>query len=188
VLSDYGKAITMKIKREGSGLYLLGARKDELGGSVYYDLHGELGANVPKPDFAADRANIYSVIDIIGKGHALSCHDISEGGLAACVSEMVLGGEADGKIGAKLTLDQIAKNLRMDKALFSETGGFVLEIPDGRLNEAAGVCGGYGAHLIRIGTTGGDALVIESAGKKLASVAIEDHKKAWTSGLPEAMK
>jgi phosphoribosylformylglycinamidine synthase subunit PurL len=188
VLDDCGKAITMKLKNAGSGLYLLGERKDELGGSVYYDLLGQLGANVPKPDFAKARADIYSVIDIIGKGLALSCHDISEGGVASCVSEMILGGEADGVTGAKLSLDAFAGKLRADRTLFSETGGFVLEIQDGRFNEATRMCDAHGTHLVRIGTTGGSALEVTSAGKRLACVAVDDLRKAWTSGLPEAMK
>src|SRR5690242_12537036 len=50
-IDDARKAVTMQFKKAGSGLYLIGERKNELGGSEYYRLQGELGANVPKPDF-----------------------------------------------------------------------------------------------------------------------------------------
>jgi phosphoribosylformylglycinamidine (FGAM) synthase-like enzyme len=188
VLDDYAKAVTMKIKRKGSGLYLLGERKDELGGSVFYDLSGEIGANIPRVDFKKERGMIYSVIDIIGRGIALSCHDISDGGLAACVSEMVLGGEADGAIGAEISLDDAGKGLSPGKALFSESTGFVLEISDEKAEEAADICGKNGVKLVKIGKTTGDSLVIKNDGKTIAPITIESMRKAWTKGLPEAMR
>ncbi len=188
MLDDYGKAITMKIKKEGSGLYILGKRKDELGGSVFYDMHGELGANVPKVDFKAERGMIYSVIDIIGKGLALSCHDISEGGIAACASEMILGGEADGRIGAEVSLDDIDNGLTADKVLFSESSGFMIEIPFSNETEAIEICRKNGAELINVGKTGGSSLVIKMSGKEVADVPIDDLRKSWTGGLLEAMR
>jgi len=41
-MDDISKAITMKIKKENSILFMIGERKDELGGSIYYDLGNEL--------------------------------------------------------------------------------------------------------------------------------------------------
>ncbi len=188
ILDDYGKAITMKIKKSGSGLYLLGERKDELGGSVFYEINGQLGANVPKVDFVKERGMIYSVIDMIGNGHALSCHDISDGGIASCVSEMILGGEADGKTGAEISMDAFGNGLRDDKALFSESTGFVLEIPKENETEAIKICKNNGVELVKIGKTGGSALKITKSGKTVADVPIDDLRKSWTTGLTEAMK
>jgi phosphoribosylformylglycinamidine synthase len=188
VLKDHGKAITMKIKEEGSGLYLIGERKDELGGSAYYDINGELGANVPKVNFEKERNMIHSVVDIIEEGLALSCHDISEGGLAATVSEMILGGEADGVTGAEIDLDALKSGLRTDKLLFSESSGFVLEIPEGKAGDAAEICKKNGLELVKIGKTSGKSLVLKNKAKTVADVPIKELKEAWTSGLPEAMK
>ncbi|MFH0868574.1 MAG: phosphoribosylformylglycinamidine synthase subunit PurL, partial [Candidatus Woesearchaeota archaeon] len=88
VMKNYEKAITMKIKKEKTSLFLAGARKDELGGSVYYEINGKLGKNVPEIDFAEQRSMIYAVIDCIQDGLLLSCHDISDGGLFTAIAEM----------------------------------------------------------------------------------------------------
>ncbi|MBL7206804.1 MAG: phosphoribosylformylglycinamidine synthase subunit PurL [Candidatus Aenigmarchaeota archaeon] len=181
VIEDVGKAITMKIKSEGSGLYLIGERKDELGGSVYYEVNGELGANVPKVDFEKERAMIYTVIDAIDKGLVLSCHDISDGGLVTAIAEMILGGEADGKIGAEINLKS---ELRADKAFFSESSGFVLELDEKDVKEVENICKEHGVELVKIGETKGESLVV----KGLVDLPIEKLKQSWTSGVKEALR
>jgi len=183
VIDDYNKVITMKIKKEGNLLFLIGERKDELGGSVYYDLHNEIGANIPQIDFEEQRNMIYSVIDCIDNGLLLSCHDISDGGLAACLAEMILGGDADGKIGAEINIE--FSSLREDKTIFSETPGFVIEVsPENkeRVLEMFGRC-----KIIQIGKTIGDSLIINKGVEELVNLSISQLKEAWTSGIPEAL-
>ncbi|MDO8481386.1 MAG: phosphoribosylformylglycinamidine synthase subunit PurL, partial [Nanoarchaeota archaeon] len=126
-VNDISKVITMKLKKSGSALFMVGGRKDSLGGSIYYDLHGQTGANIPKTDFTGERNMIYAVIDAIDKRLLLSCHDVSDGGVVATLSEMMLGGEADGEIGAAVTFDS---SLPLWKTLFSESGGFVFEVEE----------------------------------------------------------
>jgi phosphoribosylformylglycinamidine synthase subunit PurL len=105
VMHDYSKAITMQLKSKHSALFLVGLRQDELGGSVYYDLHNELGKNVPIVHFVHERNNLYAITDAIDQRLLLSCHDISDGGMATALAEMTLGGEAEGKIGAEINID-----------------------------------------------------------------------------------
>ena len=85
VMKDYSKAITMKIKKADTALFLVGERKDELGGSAYYAINKEIGANVPIIDFEKERNMIYAVIDAINSNLLLACHDISDGGLATAI-------------------------------------------------------------------------------------------------------
>ena len=180
-LEDYSKAITMKIKEKGSSLFLVGERKDELGGSVYYELNDEIGANVPEIDFKKQKNMIYAVIDCIDRGLLLSCHDISDGGLLVTLAEMILGGEADGQIGAEIKL---TSGLRADKALFSESSGFVFEVNDKNIEDVRNIFEKYDLELIELGkTTDNKKLVIDKVNLK-----IEDMKKAWTSGLIEALE
>jgi phosphoribosylformylglycinamidine synthase len=47
-IEDLRKAVTMDAKAPGDLVYLLGETRDELGGSEYYALHGQVGANVPQ--------------------------------------------------------------------------------------------------------------------------------------------
>ena len=72
----------MPFKKINSKLFMIGKRKDELGGSLYYNLFSELGANVPDPDLNEVKHQIYAVTDCIDNSLIESCHDISDGGIA----------------------------------------------------------------------------------------------------------
>ncbi|MEK6942642.1 MAG: phosphoribosylformylglycinamidine synthase subunit PurL [Nanoarchaeota archaeon] len=186
VMKDYSKAITMKIKKIGTTLVLVGERKDELGGSVYYNVNKEDGANVPIIDFEIERNTIYAVIDAINSNLLLACHDISDGGIATTISEMVLGGDADGEIGAEI--DFGFSSLRNDKSLFSESSGFVMEVDDANVERVLKLLKFYKLNPITLGKTGGDKLMIKNKGKKIAGVPISKMKEAWTTGFAEALE
>ncbi|HLC61776.1 MAG TPA: phosphoribosylformylglycinamidine synthase subunit PurL [Candidatus Nanoarchaeia archaeon] len=186
VLKDYSKAITMKIKKENSTMFMIGERKEELGGSVYYDLSDETGAVVPIIDFEKERNMIYVVIDAINSGLFLSCHDISDGGLATAISEMILGGDADGEIGAEINLD--FSDLRNDKLLFSESSGFAFEVEDRNIEKLNVLFKFYRMPLIKLGKTKGNNLTITKNNKKIIDLPISKLKEAWTSGFAEALE
>lgn len=205
-LDDAARAITSQIKEAGNHLFLIGPRKNELGGSAYYDLMGTLGANIPHPDFAYVAREIAAVTDIISAGLAESCHDISDGGLATTVAEMCMGGDGKGRFGAKIVVSTIderpilktkgkkvkgprIKPLRADTKLFSETGGFVLEIPRKNVNKAKKIAGDHGIPLIRLGhTTNSKKLVVFDFGKEILNVKFGAMKQAWLEGLREKLK
>jgi len=121
IMEDFTRAITMELKEAGNYLYLIGDRRDELGGSVYYQTLGFVGRNIPEPDLKKSRKNVYKIIDLILEGVILSCHDISDGGMITAIIEMA----TKGNLGVEL---MITPNIRLDKFLFSETGGFILEV------------------------------------------------------------
>ncbi|MBI4049561.1 MAG: phosphoribosylformylglycinamidine synthase subunit PurL [Candidatus Doudnabacteria bacterium] len=183
-LEDYRKAITLEFKQTGSEVFLLGDRKDELGGSVYYQLFNELGANVPKPDFKQARDQIYAVTDMIDAGLLLACHDISEGGLAVTLSEMCFGGDGKNRIGLEVDLSKVGKDLLPSRKLFSETGGFVFETKQS--GQAKTIAKKYGLELIGLGKTDGKDLVIKD-GKEVVRLPVSEMSKAWLNGLREKL-
>ena len=67
----------MSFKKENSSIIMIGKRKNELGGSIYYSLQNELGKNLPKPNLIEVKNQIYSVTDCIEKNIVVACHDIS---------------------------------------------------------------------------------------------------------------
>ncbi|HDS3846819.1 TPA: phosphoribosylformylglycinamidine synthase subunit PurL, partial [Legionella pneumophila] len=87
-LPDIDFAITFDFKKSDSLLILIGERKDECGGSVYYQLHNELGSNVPKPDLSLFNREIHAVSSAIQHGLVNAAHDVSEGGVAVALAEM----------------------------------------------------------------------------------------------------
>ena len=129
---------------------------------------------------------IYAIIDAINAGLLLSCHDISDGGLATTISEMILGGDAYGEIGAEISLD--FTNLRTDKVLFSESSGFVFEVEDKNVQRLSDLFRFYKLHLIKLGkTTKEKNITITKNNKKIIDQPISKLKESWTRGFAEAL-
>jgi phosphoribosylformylglycinamidine synthase len=187
IMKDYEKAIDMKIKKENTKLILVGKRKDELGGSVYYETNNELGKNIPDIDFKEHRDMIYAIIDCINDGLLNSCHDISDGGLFTTISEMILGGNAMGIIGAKIDIS--FSDLRNDKTLFSETPGFVFEVEDNNISKVNSIFKKYDLETAELGkTTKDNSLKIKNKNQQLIDLSIEKLKEAWTTGFTDALR
>jgi len=74
---------------------------------------------------------------------------------------------------------KIDSELSMDKTLFSETGGFVLEVSSENLDEIKSVFSKYGLDVFKIGSTGGNTIKINNA----LDLSVKKANKAWTNGL-----
>ncbi len=185
VLDDYSKAVTTQFKQPGDAIYLLGERKDELGGSAYYEALGlGLGANVPQVDWEAERARIYAVTDAIDEGLVAACQDISDGGLAVALAEMCMGPFGRGDVGADVDIEEALGGLRPDKALFTESSGFVVEVRRGSEERFEALCAEHGVEPIRLGETSEDAeLEIECGDDDLVDLSVEVMAEEWTNAL-----
>ncbi len=92
VMSDVTKAVSMDAKAAGNAVYVVGLTKNELGGSHYYDIHGELGRNVPEVDTELGLKVFRALSKATAAGLVRACHDLSEGGLAVAAAEMAFAG------------------------------------------------------------------------------------------------
>jgi phosphoribosylformylglycinamidine synthase subunit PurSL len=124
-IPDVEKTVSTDIKMPGSTLVLIGKQDLEaMGGSVYDDEFDGYSEAVPKIDikeFHKTASDLYSAIQT---GKVLAAHDVSEGGVAVAVSEMLFGGDC----GALLELRDDQENGARNK-LFNETAGcFVVEV------------------------------------------------------------
>ena len=127
-IPEVESAMTTDFKRPGSMICLVGQRSEGMAGSAYYDVaNGESGW-APHTDLATLPATLRSVHRAIRNGQVTACHDISEGGLMAAVSEMAFGGDC----GFELYLDAPRSNFAIAEELFNETSArFVVEVPAG---------------------------------------------------------
>ena len=155
---------------------MVGERKDELGGSVYYSLLDQLGANIPKPNLEEVKNQIFALTDCIDGGLVLSCHDIADGGIASTLAEMTFGND----IGCKVKIESV---LSVDKILFSETGGFVLEVSLENIDAISTTFLKYELDVLHIGNTGGNAIQLNG----VLDMYVFDTKKVWTNGLREKL-
>jgi phosphoribosylformylglycinamidine synthase len=134
-LRDWAHAVSLRVKTPGSRLLLLGARRPELAGSELLDHLATRNAGAAGPlvpvDFATERAALYAVLDLIERGWVSAAHDISSGGFAVTVAEMLLGISGPLRIGADCRVSAVAPELATAPLLFGEAPGYVLEVPAG---------------------------------------------------------
>lgn len=197
VLPDIRRAVTMQLKKPDSVLLLIGERRNECGGSLYYDVlegltdsprDALLGANVPKPDFSDAAKEIFLITKVIQSGVVLSCHDISDGGLLLALFEMTLPQrKLGGSIGVEMDLKNLQSALRIDVLLFSQTGGFILEVPKNSLREISSEAERLGIQVIALGRTQAPPLLsIKNGSETLIQEDLATLRTIWKTGLTEA--
>lgn len=173
---DVNKAVPAHFQKLDSVVLMIGERKNELGGSVYYSLYDEMGANVPKPNLEEVKNQIFALTDCIDGGLVLSCHDIADGGVASTLAEMTFGND----IGCDINIDS---NLLNEKLLWSETGGFILEISLENVDKIKTIFSHVELDVYEIGKTIGNLIQINN----VVGLTVNKAKEAWTNGLREKL-
>ncbi|MBF0515470.1 MAG: phosphoribosylformylglycinamidine synthase, partial [Desulfovibrionaceae bacterium] len=124
-MDDVSLAVTSDFKKPGDLVYLLGATRDELGGS---ELESELGGSAgeaPLVDAASCKKRYQALHRAIRARLVSACHDLSDGGLAVALAEMAIGG----RLGAVIDLagaPVVAGGLDTLALLYSESAGRLL--------------------------------------------------------------
>ncbi|MEI6406851.1 MAG: phosphoribosylformylglycinamidine synthase subunit PurL [Actinomycetes bacterium] len=152
VIQDVRERTPMGISREGQELFILGKSDDNLSGSEWAHLFGEIGDHSPVLDLDQER----NLINFLLAGQSLfeAAHDLSNGGLAAAISEMVLRHG----IGAQITIENVGVQL------FVETPGRVIVAASATNAEAVvELAKTHGVEISSLGSTGGDALCINDS-------------------------
>ncbi len=175
-IKNVNNSISMSFKNENSKLLMIGKRKNELGGSIFYSLHNELGANIPKPNLEEVKNQIFAITDCIDQGLITSCHDIADGGIATALSEMTF----ENFIGCKVN---IKSNMSIEKILFTETGGFIIEVKEKNISSTQSIFKRYNIEVFKIGITEGKRIKINDN----VDVSIADAKNKWKNGLREKL-
>jgi phosphoribosylformylglycinamidine synthase len=159
VIDDVRTRTPMSFDRAGLELYLIGASDENLSGSEWAYLHGMRGGQAP----IADLQREMRLIELLVKGRTekifTAAHDLSQGGLTASLTEMVLRHN----VGAKITLPNPGMNL-----LVETPGRVVVAIEPEKVAALKTVAGDI--PLTFLGTTGGDALVINDVEISLAEL------------------
>ncbi|KUK81304.1 MAG: Phosphoribosylformylglycinamidine synthase 2, partial [Pelotomaculum thermopropionicum] len=176
-LPDVSRTVSADFKEQDSLIVMVGYRNlFEMAGSVYYELLGGVGNNLPKIDPGKLMRVLEAVYSAVNSGKLLACHDISEGGLAAALSEMCFGGGTGARI--KIPGGEQAENF-----LFNETAGcFLAEIPSGRdpfdiFREVPVAVVGE--------TTGDGCIVVEKSGQILCNLDLKELRRSWQQPMKE---
>ncbi|QNH62658.1 phosphoribosylformylglycinamidine synthase subunit PurL [Hymenobacter sediminicola] len=173
-MEDVRKAITSDFKQADDVVYLLGETYDELGGSEFYQLFGELGANVPKVRFEQAKALYTLMGQANDQGLIQSCHDLSDGGLAVTLAEATFGYG----FGAEVELPE---GLPVHVQLFSESHSrFVATVAPEDVVAFEQHFGGRATRLGRVTPDG--QLTVQQAGKTIIAASTAALRHEWTNG------
>ncbi len=179
VIDDVTRRTPSRFAAADETVVLLGETRDELSGSEWaHVVHDHLGGLPPRVDLAAELALAELLVEASRSGLVTSAHDVSDGGLAQTLVESSLDGT-----GCRVSLDEVAGGDAFT-ALFSEsTARCVVTATGAGLDQLAALAATHGVPLTRLGTTGGDALVVDGA----LDVALTELRAAWSATLPAAL-
>ena len=187
IMEDVRRANPLGFTEEGLAVVLLGQTRSELDGSAWARIrHSHLGGLPPRVDFDAEVAlgNVVRALSAAdgpdGRPLVRAAHDLSNGGLAQALVDMVLrfgvGGSFD------LTEAQGFNGLSDFEILFSESQArAIIAVPEGALAAVHAAAEAEGVPVARLGTTGGDMLAV------LGSDLLADGVGGWIEDV-EALR
>ena len=183
IVDDVNKCVTMDAKRASNLLFIVGETKNELGGSHYYKINGQLGANVPKLDLKKAPKIAKKISEAIEKELIVSCHDCSEGGLAVALAEMAFAGG----LGIEADLRGLPKSKdcsRVDAQLFSESNSrYIVEVEPENYDAFAKLMLNLPFGQIGKVTTENTLTIKAENGKKVIEQDLDSLKQAWQEPL-----
>ena len=154
VIDDVRTRTPMSFDRAGLDLYLLGETQNDMAGSEWAYMHNQRGGVAPTADLQREMRLIELLVAGRTKKIFTAAHDLSQGGLAATLTEMVLRYNT----GATVQLEDVGISL------LSETPGrVVVAIEPAQTLALSKEAADQKITLTKIGTTGGDSLVINDA-------------------------
>jgi phosphoribosylformylglycinamidine synthase len=160
---------------------LVGPFVPSLLGSELARLEGRVEGRLEPFDLRRVREALEVVRAAVRAGSVHSAHDVSDGGLAACLTESAL----QGGVGVTLDLEPLMRRAEVDgrTALFGEgPGGVVVSGTRAALLELSSQAAAVG--FLALGTVGGSAIAI-AAGAATIDISLEDAGSLFESALAE---
>ncbi len=188
LLDNIDKRVPSAFRNEGDIVFLAGETFNELGGSHYLMIeHGLKKGLPPRLDLKRERALQQFILAAADGRKLVSCHDLSEGGLALALAECCLKSQQG--LGASVTdLGEIRKGragLRTDALYFGESQSrAVISVKPEHRDEVKRLAQKRGVALFEIGKVGGDTLVIEDK----VRLPVSEMKGLFNSTIPDIME
>jgi phosphoribosylformylglycinamidine (FGAM) synthase-like enzyme len=182
IVPDARKAVTMYAKAPGDLVYVLGRTRNELGCSEWATMHAISAGRLPSVR-TGDTIPLYdSLHEAIGRGLVKSCHDCSDGGLAAALAETAFSGG----LGMEVDLAAVPVDERLDPGavLMSEsTGRFVVTVAPGDRGEFEKIMEGLPCGRVGSVSFGRELLVKGGFPERRWRWDVYELKDAWKKPL-----
>ncbi len=172
LIDHVDRTVTQWFKQPGDVIILLGATKEDLGGTEYLKVmhHREQGSP-PLLSLDAEKAVQACALTLIQNELVQSAHDCSDGGLAVALAECCISGPHH-KLGAVVQLH--ADRLRRDALLFGESQSrIILSVKPEYVEQTMRTTSGMGVPAANLGMVKGDRLVIGIVGEHHLAAVID---------------
>ena len=179
LLEDHRNRMTLGFKNEGDHIYLIGNESDDIASSEYLRrVHGVKHSPAPRFDLHEEHELQEYLQQIIRDKLVNAVHDVSEGGLFTCLTEMGLSGQRGYRI-------ETPDHLRRDAYLFGEAQSRVVVCvsPDAE-TDLTEFLDRTGLHYRKLGEVIGENVHID--GEEYGE--IRSWGEVYEQTLPEAMK
>lgn len=177
-----------QVKKEGLELFLLGGWPSELGASYFMQTQfGKKEGSVPTVDLESEKKLQEFLISQIEAGKIKAAHDLSEGGLLVCISEMLFG---EKHIGAEISIASENSFERFDALLFGESQGRVVVAVDPLdSNDFISSAKSVGLSINPLGqTVYSGKLQVQVNNQKIISSSVEELRSKWEGSIPQHME
>lgn len=184
VIDNWQNTLTSYFKKGENLIYLVGLTKPELGASEYFRKLGVSGGLVPKVDRATARKIFDCVSSAINNGLVVSCHDLSEGGLAVGLAEMSIGSG----LGANVFLSEVDKSGKMldHEVLFSESPTrFLVEVEKDKKDIFEKGLNGLPLGLIGCVAKDKKIIVHNKTNQEVINLSLEEFESSYISSFKE---
>jgi phosphoribosylformylglycinamidine synthase len=185
LVRDMDKSSSPGFKKTGDSIFLIGKNKQEIGGSEYLKFIWNMEKGQPPQIDLQEEKQVQEVcIEAIENGLLRSAHDISEGGLAVCVTECAFFGKD--RIGCTLYLqDQIGS----DALLFGESQSRIVVTTKPENKKALiKIAEDRNVPIKEIGTTGGKNITVHHKEKKIIDQSVQESFITWKQAIPNNFK
>ncbi|HYM38236.1 MAG TPA: phosphoribosylformylglycinamidine synthase subunit PurL, partial [Nitrospiraceae bacterium] len=191
LIEEADKAMTQWFKQAGDAIILLGATREDIGGTEYLRVvhHREQG-EPPYLNLETEKALHACTLKLIRDGFVQSAHDCSDGGLAVALVECCVSTPTH-LLGAVVRL--AGQTIRRDALLFGESQSrVVLSVKADAAEKVLAVAQTMGVPAVKIGTVGGERLIIDvEAGRQASACRVDAELKTlldrWGNSLERAL-
>jgi len=175
IIEDSSQVCTMPFKNDGDIVVLLGANREELGGSEYLKVIHNIERGLPPHlDLNQEKAVQDACRESIQAGIISSAHDCSDGGLLVTLAECCITGNKG------LKIDISTGSIRNDALLFSETQSrIVVSLSQENLDDLKAIVNKYEVPIQVLGKIEGDSLKFSN----LIDLEIKQLKIAWENNI-----
>ncbi|MBJ94367.1 MAG: phosphoribosylformylglycinamidine synthase II [Rickettsiales bacterium] len=178
----------MALPSAGS-LVLLGSPRPVLGGSAYARVIHDSEQGMPPQVYWSEELALHQLLrEAAQRGLLLAAHDLSEGGLATSLAEMLISSRGKAS-GCQIQVPCPPSAEAVELSLFGETHGCAwVAVEDERRAELLALCQEMQCRATALGSIGGEGLrILDAQGSVVLDRSAESLRKAFEGGFAESI-